>query len=220
MKKILTLIAAVAFIAAPVFGTVYTDPIDDLDAAVNNDNLNFTGAEVTNDVTTISFTIKILGDIQSVNWGKYMIGIDSVAGGDTNGNGWVRPISMSSGMDYWLGGWVDNGGGFQVWKWEASAWNQTTNYVPVITANSATYTVNLSDLGLAPGSSFTFDIYSSGGGGGDTAIDALSLSTATVTNWPEFYDSGANVSTYAIPIPEPASIFLILLGLGLLKFRK
>ncbi len=220
MKKIIVLTIAALFMTAPIFGTVYTDPTNDLDAAVNNDNLNFTGAEVTNDVTTISFTIKTLGDIQTTDWGKYMIGINSVAGGDTNGNAWARPISMSSGMDYWLGGWVDGGGGFQVWKWEASAWNQTTNYVPVITANSATYTVNLSDLGLAPGSSFTFDIYSSGGGAGDTAIDALSLSTPTVTGWSEPYDSGANVSTYALPIPEPASIFLVLLGLGLLKFRK
>ena len=221
MKKFLTLIAAVAFITAPVFGTVYTDPIDDLDPAVNNDNLNFTGAEVTNDVTTISFTIKTLGDIQSVNWGKYMIGIDSVAGGDTNGNAWARPISMSSGMNYWFGGWVDAANdNVQLWHYDNGEWTNTAVYTSTINPNSVVYSVPISALGLAPGSSFTFDIYSSGGGASDSAIDALSLSTATVTNWPVPYNSGANVSTYTLPIPEPASIFLVLLGLGLLKFRK
>jgi len=108
----------------------------------------------------------------------------------------------------------------QLWHYDNGEWTNTAVYTSTINPNSVVYSVPISALGLAPGSSFTFDIYSSGGGAGDTAIDALSLSTQTVIAWDEFYDSGTNVSTYALPIPEPASIFLILFGLGLLKFRK
>ena len=220
MKKIIGITIAALLMAAPILGTVYTDATNDLDSAVNNDNLNFTGAEVTNDGATISFTINILSDIQSTDWGKYMIGIDSVAGGDTNGNAWARPISMSSGMDYWFGGWVDaTPDNIQLWYYNG-AWTNTAVYTSTINPNSVVYTVPLSALGLSPGDSFTFDIYSSGGGGSDTAIDALSLSTPTVTGWSEPYDSGANVSTYQVLIPEPASIFLMLFGLGLIALRK
>ena len=221
MKKFIALTIAVFMITASVFGTIYTDPTNDLDAAVNNDNLNFTGAEVTNDATSISFTINILGDIQSVNWGKYMIGINSTAEGDTNGNAWARPISMSSGMDYWFGGWVDaTPDNIQLWKYDNDAWTNIAVYTSTINPNSVVYSVPLSALGLNYGNSFTFDIYSSGGGGTDTAIDALSLSTPTVTDWSEAYDSGANVSSYTVPIPEPASILIMLFGLGLMKLRK
>ena len=220
MKKIIGITIAALLMAAPILGTVYTDATNDLDSAVNNDNLNFTGAEVTNDGATISFTINILSDIQSTDWGKYMIGIDSVAGGDTNGNAWARPIAMSSGMDYWFGGWVDaTPDNIQLWYYNG-AWTNTAVYTSTINPNSVVYTVPLSALGLSPGDSFTFDIYSSGGGGSDTAIDALSLSTPTVTGWSEPYDSGANVSTYQVLIPEPASIFLMLFGLGLIALRK
>ncbi len=221
MKKLIVLIVAVFFMTAPTFGTIYTDATNDLDSAVNNDNLNFTGAEVTNDLTNISFEISIVEDIQAVNWGKYMIGINSVAGGDTNGNAWARPISMSSGMDYWFGGWVDaTPDNIQLWKYDNDAWTNIAVYTSTINPNSVVYSVPLSALGLSHGNSFTFDIYSSGGGGNDTAIDALSLSTPAVTNWSQPYDSGANVSTYQVLIPEPTSIFLILLGLGFLRFRK
>jgi len=220
MKKIIILTIAALFMTAPIFGTVYTDPTDDLDSAVNNDNLNFTGAEVTNDGTTISFTINILADIQSTDWGKYMIGIDSVAGGDTNGNAWARPISMSSGMDYWFGGWVDaTPDNIQLWYYNG-AWTNTAVYTSTINSNSVVYSVPLSALGLSAGNSFTFDIYSSGGGGNDTAIDALSLSTPTVTGWSEPYDSGANVSSYTVPIPEPGAIFSLLFITGYLLKRK
>ncbi len=206
---IITIVTAI-FIATPISATVYTDATNDLNAVVNNDNLNFTGAEITNDFTTISFTIKILGDVQSVNWGKYMIGINSVAGGDTNGNAWARPISMSSGMDYWFGGWVDAAtDNLQLWHYDNGAWTNTAVYTSTIHPNSVVYSAPLSALGLTPGSSFTFDIYSSGGGAGDTAIDALSLSSATVTGWSELYDSGANVSTYTVPIPEPVFIYYL-----------
>src|ERR1043165_5876025 len=72
------------------------------------DHLDLTKMEVTNDSTDIIFTLSVrAANITTPDWGKYCIGIDSVSGGDTNGNGWGRPIKMSSGMDYWIGSWVD-----------------------------------------------------------------------------------------------------------------
>ena len=216
MKKFLILL--LALVAIPALATVYTDATGD--EFSGNANLDISGAEITNDVTTLSFKINIVGDIVATDWGKYMVGINSTTGGDTEHNGWNRPIGMSAGMDYWLGGWVDSGGGVQVWKWESNTWNQTTNYTPTITANAVTYTVNLSDLGLSPGNSFTFDIYSSGGNGSDGAIDALSTNSQTVSAWDEYYNSGSQVSSYTVPIPEPIIISLLMFSLGLFILRK
>ena len=71
---------------------------------------------MTNTTTDLIFKINLNGDptVGGQDWGKYTIGIDSTAGGDTTGDGWARPISISSGMDYWVGSWVDSGNGAQI----------------------------------------------------------------------------------------------------------
>jgi hypothetical protein len=66
-----------------------------------------------------------------------------------------------------------------------------------------------SGLGLAPGSSFLFDVYTTGGGGSDSAIDALANPNQTVANWGDNYNSGLLVDTFAIPVPEPSLFALI-----------
>src|SRR6476659_232043 len=76
--------------------------------------LDITSVEVNNTATLLTFKINLVGNPVATDWGKYMIGIDSTAGGDTAGNGWGRPISMSSGMDFWLGSWADSGNGLEV----------------------------------------------------------------------------------------------------------
>ena len=53
-----------------------------------------------------------------------MVGIDSVTGGATSGNGWGRPISMSGGMDYWIGSWADSGTGQEVYHYSGSSWTK------------------------------------------------------------------------------------------------
>lgn len=86
-------------------------------------HLDISSVQVTNTATDLKFKINLVGDPVATDWGKYMVGIDSVVGGDTAGNGWGRPISMSSGMDYWLGSWVDSGNGMEVRNWTGAAWN-------------------------------------------------------------------------------------------------
>lgn len=185
-----------------------------------NNHLDFRSVEVTNDASDITFKLNLVGNPITTNWGKYMIGIDSVAGGATSGNGWGRPISMSGGMDYWIGSWADSGTGQEVYHYNGSAWiKDRTTYdgavrleLPQVTSDSITLTVPLSLLNLQNGDTIQFDAYSAGGGGTDSANDASSNPNRSTTDWPGPYDSGSIVSTYQVVVPEPAS--LALLGLG------
>jgi len=111
-----------------------------------------------------------------------MIGIATGNGnGSNSSNGWNRPISMNAygGMTHWVGSWVDSGGGAQLWTHGGSGWSETAatysgNFGGFsISGNTITYKVSMGSLGLGYGSVFAFDAYSSGGGNGDGAIDAL-----------------------------------------------
>ena len=97
----------------------------------------------------------------------------SVVGGDTAGNGWGRPISMSSGMDYWIGSWVDSGGGDQTWDWDGAVWNQVASGVPAVTTSSVMLTTSLASLGLSISDTFVFDVFTTGGGGGGAAPSGM-----------------------------------------------
>ena len=151
--------------------------------------LDITSVEVNNTATLLTFKINLVGNPVATDWGKYMIAIDSTAG-DTTGNGWGCPISMSSGMDYFVGSWVDSGNGAEIRKWTGS-WNlQSATYNPnpdglAISkdASSVTLSFQFAGLGLALGNSFNFDVYTSGGGGGDSAIDALGNPAQSIANW-------------------------------------
>lgn len=217
--------AASAAIAGTSSAAVYLDSTNDISGAIGSQpHLDISSVEVTNTATDLLIKVSVAGDLQSTNWGKYMVGIDSVAGGDTAGNGWGRPISMSSGMDHWIAGWVDSipaGAEFRSWTnpgWPLikSTYSAPPNdlVAPTTTTNSVLYTIPLADLGLGNGSTFLFDVYSSGGGGGDGAVDALGNSAQSIGWWSDSYNSGSLVNSYTVVIPEPAS--LSLLGIGAL----
>src|SRR6266513_2629556 len=103
---------AVAFFASAAHQTnaaTYTDTVGDATVGgalgpPGSQILDITSVEVNNTATDLIFKINLNGDPTAggQDWGKYTIGIDSTAGGDTTGDGWARPISMSSGMDYWV----------------------------------------------------------------------------------------------------------------------
>jgi hypothetical protein len=84
-----------------------------------------------------------------------------------------------------------------------------------------TLTLDFASLGLSLSDSFTFDVYSSGGGGGDGAVDSLALGTSSITNWGDSYQtSSSNALSYTL-IPEPSTALLGALGtLALLRRRK
>ena len=212
------IIVVVMSVAAPVNATVYNDATGE--ALDGHAHLDIVSVEVSNDAADITFTITLSGDPLSTDWGKYLIGIDNIAAGDTTGNGWGRPISMPSGMDYFVGCWVDSGGGAETYSWDGSVWNKdNATYeppsdiaVPVVTTDSVTLTTSLASLGLSGGGSFVFDVFTSGGGGGDSATDALSDPSQTITGWSGPYSSTSSLSYTVIlnkaysPVPADGQI--------------
>lgn len=229
----LTFVAASALAALPLVSgqaTTYTDAVND-GALVGTGGgiLDITSVDVNNTATSLSFKINLAGDPVATDWGKYMIGIVTGSGGDTTGNGWVRPVGMDVaglGMNYFVGSWVDWGSGAEVRAWNGSAWNlQSATYNPNPDSlaiskdnSSVTLQVNFAGLGMSLGSTFLFDVFTSGGGGTDGAIDALANPLQTVANWGDYYNTGFRVQSYTL-VPEPSAVALLSVGALLLVGR-
>jgi len=184
-------------------------------------SLDITSIFVSNDATALSLHINLAGDPMAADWGKYLIGFDTIAGGNTTGpDAWGNPITMSvGGMDYFIGSWLDFGTGATVFGWSGTSWNlmSSTGIGVATSLSSVTLSLNLSALGLSEGSMFNFDIYSTAIG--NSVLDAAGSSTAlTWNNNP--YDSGVNVLTYTVTaVPEPSAFGVMGLGALLLAWR-
>ena len=112
MKKLLSAsFVASAMVALPALSDIYSDSTGE---TIAGGIMDITSVEVNNTATTLTFKINVAGDPVATDWGKYLIGIDSALGGDAAGNGWGRPIRMSSGMDYFVGSWTDFGNGAEI----------------------------------------------------------------------------------------------------------
>ncbi|MEY3142043.1 MAG: hypothetical protein RLY21_536 [Planctomycetota bacterium] len=211
---------------------IYIDATGDVSGGVFNPNgiLDLVSLEVSNTATDVMFKLTVnSGASFSPDWGKYMIGIAGGGASSSNGNGWGRPINMDSangGMTRWIGSWVDGGGGAQLWSSASGSWIETNatysgNFGGFsIVGNTVTYTVSLASLGLNVGDTFYFDAYSSGGGGGDGAIDALANPGQSVANWGDIYTSGGSnpIFSYTV-VPAPAA-FAVLGAFGLVRGRR
>lgn len=220
-------LAALAAISLSANAATYSDSIGENFTAAGGGILDISSVEVNNTATDLIFKINLTGDPTATDWGKYMIALNTVPGGDTVGNGWGRPISMPAGMDYWFGSWVDSGNGVQVHGYSGS-WSQIGGAgafaggpaVPGLAiskdSSSVTFTAPLSLLGLGAGNSFVFDVFTSGGGGGDSAVDALANPAQSISDWGVAYTSQSALSYTIAQVPEPASLGLIGLGLTLL----
>jgi len=244
MKKILlTTVAAAALAVSSSFAvegtnSPYTDPAGDIDPSfgtAGNGTLDILGMEVTNNATDITFTLTVNGNITTTDWGNFMIGLSTGNTASTNtGNGWARPIELNSplgGMDYWVGSWVNGGGGAQLWNYTPGTgtggtglnWSSNSLAGPSLSPGATStiaLTVNLASLGLAVNDTFFFDAYSSGGGSGDSAVDALANPNVSITGWGGPYtsstiaSSGPGLNSYQV-VPEPSTYALLALsGLG------
>lgn len=219
--------AALAAASLNVNAATYNDSTGDLGATFAGfPHLNIASVEVNNTTTDLIFKINLVGDPVATDWGKYMIALDTAPGGDPAGNGWGRPISMPSGMDYWVGTWVDSGNGAELRNY-TGAWSvQSATYLPnpnnlSVTKDASSVTVQfaLAGIGLAPGGSFMFDVFSSGGGGGDSAVDALANPAPSIANWGDPYSSQSILSYTITQVPEPTSFALLGLGASLVINR-
>ena len=220
-------IASLASASPMVPGVVYTDATGDIAGgiATAGGTLDLVSMEVSSTTTDVIFKLTVNGNVGGTDWGKFMIGI-STGAGDTsaNGNGWGRPINMTSngGMTRWVGSWVDSGGGSQLWDYSGSSWSGPGSLAGFAGAAGAqstlTYTVSMASLGVSNGSTIYFDAYSSGGGGNDSAVDALSRSDASIGNWGGPFTTagiaaGTSASTaggaFAYTIPAPGALALL-----------
>ena len=221
----------VGLLSVSAWADTYNDSTADIDAGISNGGgtLDIVSMEVTHNATDLMFTLTVNGNITTTDWGNFMIGIATGGSGTTTGNGWSRPINLDSpggGMDFWIGSWVNAGGGSQLWSYNGATWDgpgALGNYTMTPGAQSTlSYTVALATLGLGNGDTFYFDAYSTGGGGSDSAVDALSNPNISITSWSEVYTSslgGDGLSSYTIP--EPATMSLLGLGaLAAFGFRR
>jgi hypothetical protein len=185
--------------------------------------------EVSNTLTDIAFKLTVNGNVSSVDWGKFMIGIATgKTDGTMTGNGWGRPINLSYdndpfaaqivGMNHWIGSWVDGPGGSQFWTYDtgSSAWVGPTALSAYSfsagTTSEINYSVPLAAMNLIPGNVIYFDAYSSGGGDGDSAVDSLANPNVSIATWAGPYTSyttavgGPGLNAYTVAVPEPSSI--------------
>lgn len=239
MKKSFVFSIAVALVAIGIaaFGaegssSPYTDATGDISSNISGGNpgngtLDITGMEVSVVGSDLVFNLSVVGNIATTDWGNYMIGIGSYNDplGTVSGNPWSRPINLqytpdgfptAAGMDYWIGSWVNGGGGVQLWTWNGASWDGPNNSAVALalspgSPSSISYTVSLASLGLSPGQQFTFDAYASGADGNPGAIDALANPNVTVNDWGESYTSkpvtfaGGGLNSFTVPVPEPST---------------
>jgi hypothetical protein len=217
--KGLVTVGLFAFAALQADAVTYNDTVGDQGAGNSTPIMDITSVEVTHNATDLIFKINLNGDPIATDWGKYCIGFDTTAGGDPVGDGWARPIGMSlpDGMDYWVGSWVDGPMGAQLWQWTGS-WNIIA--APSISKDTSSVTLQFpyAPLGLTSSSSFNFDVYTTGGGGSDTAVDSLANPAPTVAGWSDYYNSGNLTHVYTIP--EPSTLVLVGLGGLMLMCRR
>ncbi len=215
-------------------GVLFNDAIGDIDAGISTGSgtLDLVSMEVSHTATDIQFKLTVNGNIGSTDWGKFMVGIANNKGyGTSTSDGWARPITMSAngGMTNWLGSWVDGGGGAEnrsnqtSWGLTGATYNGNFgNFALAAGAQSTiTYGVSIASIGMSIGDTFRFDAYSSGGGGGDSAVDALANPNVAITSWGQAYDSGtSNSFSYTLAaIPAPGAIALVGLA-GLVARRR
>ena len=218
------LLTGLALQANATPGVTYNDATNDIapGLATAGGTLDLVKMEVSNTATDVVFKLTVNGDISSTDWGKFMVGIANNKGyGTSSSDGWARPITMSAngGMTNWLGGWVDGGGGAENRSnqtgWGLTGATYTGNFgqysLSAGAQSTITFGVSIASLGMSIGDTFSFDAYSSGGGGGDSAIDALANPNYAVSNWGDAYNSGpSNSFSYTLgAVPAPGAIALI-----------
>lgn len=214
----------IVMMISPVLGQIitYTDSQGDIDPgiATAGGTLDIVAMEVSNTATDVIFTLTVNGNITTTDWGNFMIGIATTKTiGTTTGNGWNRPINMEApgakGMNYWIGSWVNSGGGTQLWSYNGTSWAGPAaiagHSMTPGAQSTITYTVTANSLGLVSGDFFYFDAYSSGGGGTDGAVDALADPNVSITSWSQVYTSDSTsfpvrIKRYNLQAPLPVQL--------------
>ena len=194
--------------------TTFNDATNDIAPGISTagGTLDIVKMEVVDTEADVIFTMTVNGNISTntggADWGNFMLGIaNQKTPGTATGNAWNRPInlnagdtnSVTNGMTHWIGSWVNGGGGSQLWTYGTTNWSGPAAAagfaVSAGTQSTITYTLSKESLGVTNGDIIIFDAYSSGSGGGDAAIDALSNPSNSVTTWNGSYTSSSTNTT-------------------------
>lgn len=219
MKNVLFVAAAIAAVSgAAQAATTFNDAENDLfDNGFSN--LDIKSVTVSHDANNVYFSVETRG---YANWTKYMLFMNVSSASDfTGSNAWNRPCNLTTQISHYMGSWVDQADtNQQNWAWDGFNWNMdggtTSNDQSMTGSNIVKFTVSRSFLGLLGTGVILFDIGTSGGGGGDPAVDCLSRSDMSTTGWGEPSTSG---NFLAYTVPAPGSLALIGLG-GLVAARR
>jgi len=223
--KSLIIATAVAVLAPSALADFYGDASGDIfDSGLSN--LDFLGAEITNDGDNLFIVASLNADLSAINWGKYLIFIDSGDGGAMSGpegndpfnNPWGRRVSADVGINAFVGSWIDADGGALGYLWNGGGWDETSSGAPDLSQagmGQITWTLSLDSLGLSIGDTFNFDLASTGGGDGDPAIDFLSTDVVQA-GWGNNSTSPMAFSYTVVPAPG----VLALAGLAGLTTRR
>ena len=201
-------------IAVPAMAATYTDPVGDI--ATGNDNLDIVSVDVSHTISDVVISMK-LADL-SDDWGKYGLILDFKDGGSSE-NPWNRDIAGLEGMDMFVGTWVDGGGGIAEFYHTPAGWAPTPLGV-TMSIDWANDSINWTLGGFAAqlagfgADTFGFEVFTTGGGDTDPAIDLLG-GEGTQPGWGQGSES-IDLSYYSIPAPGA----LALLGMAGLAGRR
>ena len=242
-------IPALMIATVPAKADIYTDTVstDHYGGA----EVDISNVVVTNDASNITFQINLntaanIGPTAS-HFANYEIGIQvgGGAGGQTAingtfgtgnpaaGNPYGNAVGISTGENFFIGSFLDGtgfSGGAELFSYSsAGGWTKIGATAPITEVYtgtpSTTFSFPLSALGLSPGNSFKFDVWTSFGSP-QSAYDALG-NAATPPGTAPFnsgasYDAatatGSTLSMYTVAaVPEPGTLALALVGaVGLL----
>jgi hypothetical protein len=237
-------IGAVLALAGVASADVYndnfgsTDTGGDLDAFFANQgffHLDIMSVTVTNDATNLYFDIQLNADIDATAWGKYVVRIDTgrnAGVNNTDPGSWNRNVDWGRGITDFLGTWADDGGsgmGGELRQYDGANWGLTdATYLGggLIGGSDAGHAagvqsvwVNLAALGIGVGDTIEFDVFSTGGSGGDPGVDHLSRSDASTNDWAVQSVAGTFLSYTIVPAPGAGAV-LGLAGLAGLRRRR
>jgi hypothetical protein len=132
-------------------------------------------------------------------------------------------MSSGGGMNCWLGFWIDGGNGAESyvngdsgWHRTGATWNSDFSGSISKAGSTVTVTVARSAIGMSADGTLLFDVYTSGGGSSDGALDALSTNSPSISNW---HDSFTTTNALSYVLPAPGAVALVGLA-GLVARRR
>ena len=168
-------------------------------------NLDITNVNVSNTATELNISVTTQG---YANWTKFLIFLDVRPGGVLS-NPWGRSIDIDVQHDYehFIGSWIEEiSYNSQFWSYGTGTsldaqWNLDSTFSNSISGNTVTWSIPLAWLGLGMGSTFYFDVATTGGSTNDPGVDHLSRMDPATPGWGTASTSGAFLSYTVVPAP-------------------